>query len=59
MSVEERLARLEERMDYCLNHLYTIDSKIESMIKTQAKTIRYVLILALIIIGALAGVKLI
>jgi len=58
-TAEERLARLEERVDYCLNHLYSIDSKIDGIIKTQAKTIRYVLILAVIIIGALAGVKLI
>jgi len=58
-SVEERLARLEERVDYCLNHLFGIDKKIDTIIKAQHKTIRYVLILCIVIIGALAGVRLI
>jgi len=57
MSLEERLARLEAKVEDLLNHISRLEEHIIVLTKSQQKTIRYVLIMLIVILGALAGVK--
>jgi len=57
MSLEERLARLEAKVEDLSNHISRLEEHVIVLTNSQQKTIRYVLIMLIIILGALAGVK--
>jgi len=59
LSIEERLARLEARIEDLTNHISMLEQHVMGLARSQQKTIRWVIIMLIVILGALAGVKII